>query len=90
MATAKFVIDEMHCGSCVKRVSDVLRHLPGITPRSVEVGTAEVEYEPASASPATIAAALTAAGYPAHPRLSSISLATAAKTTKDRGCGCCE
>ena len=93
MATAKFSIDEMHCGSCIRRVSDVLRTIPGITLRSVEVGAAEVEYDPAVASLNAVAVALTQAGYPARSGAASIPVLTSAeaadKTTGGGGCSCC-
>lgn len=87
MATTMFSIDQMHCGSCVRRVSDVLRAVPGVTLKSVEVGSAEVEYESAVTSPTAVVAALTAAGYPARTRNASISL-IAPTNVAGNGGGC--
>jgi copper chaperone len=83
----------MHCGSCVRHVSDVLKAISGVIPLSVEVGSAEVEYDPAVASPNAVATALTQAGYPARSRVSPLQVSAAAKpagkTTNGGGCGCC-
>lgn len=62
------VIEGMSCGACVKGVTSVLSRMEGVTPKQVEVGSAEVSFDDSQASPAKIAEALTAAGYPARPR----------------------
>lgn len=66
--TTRFVIDGMSCGACVRGVTSVLSRLKGVTSKHVEVGSAEVSFDDAHASPTKIAEALTAAGYPAQPR----------------------
>ena len=66
--TTSLAIEGMSCGACVKCVTSVLSRIPGVTPKQVEVGSAEVSFDDSQASPATIAEALTAAGYPAQPR----------------------
>lgn len=56
----------MHCGSCVRRVSQALASTPGIAVDEVRVGAARLT---ASDEPAAVNAAIAAlakAGYPAH------------------------
>jgi copper chaperone CopZ len=60
-------IDGMHCGNCVKNVSRALERTDGVTVKRVDIGTAQVAFDPARASADTIAAAVTDAGYPAQP-----------------------
>ena len=64
MATVNLQIDNMHCGSCVRRVTQVLNALPSTHAEEVRVGAARVRTDTA---PADLAAALSAAGFPAHP-----------------------
>ena len=40
MAEITLKIDGMHCGSCVKRVSQALVSVPGVTVNEVRVGAA--------------------------------------------------
>lgn len=63
MATLALQIDNMHCGACVRRVTQALNALPSTHADEVKVGSARVT---TSASPADVAHALEAAGYPAQ------------------------
>ncbi|MBW4043773.1 heavy-metal-associated domain-containing protein [Acidipila rosea] len=66
MSEVTLKIDGMHCGACVRRVTQTLEKLDGVKVEDVTVGAARVEAsDPASATPA-ILAALQKAGYPAH------------------------
>ena len=56
-------IDKMHCGACIRRVTQTLNALPGTHANSVALGTASVE---TAAAPETLLEALSAAGYPAQ------------------------
>ena len=59
-------IDGMHCGSCVKRVTQALNAVEGIVVNEVRVGAARLS---SSQNPAPIdraVAALAKAGYTAH------------------------
>ena len=59
-------IDGMHCGSCVRRVSQALSSTEGLTVKEVRIGAARLESrQPAGAEDQAIAA-LARAGYPAH------------------------
>jgi copper chaperone CopZ len=60
-------IDGMTCGHCVEWVKKALDGLSGVTVENVAVGSATVEYDSTVSSPEKIAAAITAAGYPAAP-----------------------
>jgi len=63
MATLNLTIENMHCGACVRRVTQTLNALPGTHAEEVRVGAARVSTE---AEPAQIEESLRAAGYPAH------------------------
>ncbi len=63
MATLDFVIENMHCSSCVRHVMQAINALPGTHAEEVRVGAARVTTE---ADPAQIEESLRAAGYPAH------------------------
>jgi copper chaperone len=63
MAIVNLQIENMHCGSCVRRVTQVLNALPGTRAEEVRVGGARVE---TSGEAKQIEAALAAAGFPAQ------------------------
>jgi copper chaperone CopZ len=63
MATLNLTIENMHCGACVRSVTQTLNALPATHAEEVRVGAARVSTE---ASPAQIEESLRAAGYPAH------------------------
>lgn len=58
-------IDGMHCGSCVRRVSQALEST-GLKVGEVRVGAARVSSEQEPAPVDAAIAALAKAGYPAH------------------------
>jgi copper chaperone len=60
-------IDGMHCGSCVRRVSQALSQTPGLTVKEVRVGAARIESEGQPAPLDEAIAALARAGFNAHP-----------------------
>jgi copper chaperone len=66
MQKLSLAIDGMSCGHCVARVTRTLSALPGVRVGAVNVGSATLEYDPASSSPQAITAALDEAGYPAR------------------------
>lgn len=63
MATLDLQIDKMHCGACVRRVTQTLNAVPGTHANSVQVGAASVTTE---AAPDNLLQALETAGYPAR------------------------
>jgi Cu+-exporting ATPase len=60
-------IDGMSCGHCVARVEKALSRLDGVIVNRVEVGSAEIGYDPARTPFARIQEALDDAGYTAYP-----------------------
>ena len=66
MAEFTLRIEGMHCGSCVRRVSQALASAQGITVNEVRVGAARLT-SAAEPAPVDLAiAALAKAGYTAH------------------------
>lgn len=55
----------MHCGSCVRRVTDALRTVDGVSAVEVQLraGTVLVRHDPGRAAVAALIAALDRAGY---------------------------
>jgi copper chaperone CopZ len=65
-------IDGMSCGHCVARVKKALSNLDGVEVRNVEVGSAEMSYDPSRVSPGQVLEAVDAAGY--EPRVAGASV----------------
>lgn len=63
MATLDFIIENMHCTSCVRQVMQTINALPGTHAEEVRVGAARVTTD---VEPVQIEQALEAVGYPAH------------------------
>jgi copper chaperone CopZ len=63
MSEITLSIDGMHCGACVKRVTQTLEHVPGAEVLEVRIGAARLKMDDA----AQAVAALAKAGYSAHP-----------------------
>lgn len=63
-------VDGMTCASCVGRVEKSLKAAPGVLSASVNLATEEatVRYASGATSPGELAAAITKAGYAAHPK----------------------
>lgn len=66
MAEFKLKIDGMHCGSCVRRVSQALSGTPGLVVDEVTVGTAKVSSAQDPAPVDLAIAAIAKAGFTAH------------------------
>ena len=66
MERLDLTIDGMSCGHCLNAVRGALGRVPGVKIETVTIGRATVEFDPAAASAAQIAAAVSAAGYQAH------------------------
>ncbi len=62
MSEITLSIEGMHCGACVKRVTQALQRVPETEVKEVRVGAARVE----STSADAVVAALSKAGYAAH------------------------
>ena len=56
-------IEGMGCNHCVKAVEDALAAVEGIEVHAVEIGSAQISYDPDTADPVRIVAAIEDAGY---------------------------
>lgn len=65
MERLSFEIEGMSCGHCVARVEKTLSRLDGIQVQKVDIGSAEVLYDPDRTPFPMIAQALDEAGYQA-------------------------
>lgn len=65
MAEYTLHIDGMHCGSCVRRVTQALSSTEGVQVEEVRIGAARLKSEDRPALDAAVAA-LAKAGYSAH------------------------
>jgi copper chaperone CopZ len=66
MAKFKLRIDGVHCGSCVRRVTEALASVEGVVVDEVRLGSAQLT---SSVDPAPVdlaVAAVTKAGFTAH------------------------
>ncbi len=59
-------IDNMHCGACIRRVSQALASTPGLEVKEVRVGAARLSSTENPAPVELALAALAKAGYPAR------------------------
>jgi copper chaperone CopZ len=63
--TLHLTIEGMTCSHCVRAVEGRLRKTPGVEVESVEVGSAELRYDPARTNVDQIADAIADEGYTA-------------------------
>lgn len=63
MRTMTLTISGMSCGHCLNAVNQALGSLPGVLVRGVQIGRAEVAYEPEVIESGQVIAAVEAAGY---------------------------
>lgn len=66
MAEFMLHIDGMHCGSCIKRVTQALAAVEGVTVNEVRVGAARLTSSQNPAPVDSALAALAKAGFTAH------------------------
>ena len=64
--TLALSIEGMHCGACVRRVSNALGKIEGVQVNSVEVGSAKVTFDPEQVTEGKIADAVNQIGFTAH------------------------
>ncbi len=65
MAEINLRIDGMHCGSCIRRVTQSLQTVAGAQVEEVRLGAARVKLDPAASAQALIAG-LNKAGFAAQ------------------------
>jgi Cu+-exporting ATPase len=87
--TIRFPIAGMTCGSCVNRITRAIRKLDGVTRVDVDLRreTATVRREPALVSNASLATAVTQAGYRADLDAAVLVPAAERRTFLDRMLG---
>lgn len=68
MTTLSLAIEGMSCSHCLNAVNRSLAGIPGVKIKSVAIGRAELEYDPAAADPDRIVTAIADAGYRATAR----------------------
>ena len=66
MAEFKLHIDGMHCGGCVRRVTQALAATEGVEVKEVDIGSARLSSNQEPAPVDAAIAALAKAGYSAH------------------------
>ena len=66
MAEFTLRVDGMHCGSCIRRVSQALASMNGVQVKEVRVGAARLASTEDPAPVELAVAALAKAGYTAH------------------------
>jgi copper chaperone len=64
--TRTLAIEGMSCNMCIRHVTRALMEVPGVEPKSVSVGSAQIEYDPALVAEDRILDAVRLAGYPAR------------------------
>jgi copper chaperone len=65
-STLKLAIEGMHCGACVRRVTNALEGVAGVKVESVKVGSADLLFNPDKATAAQISAAVDLIGFSAR------------------------
>ena len=58
-------IEGMHCGACVRRVTNALQGVEGVTVNSVEIGSARVDFDADKTDAEKITAAVGRIGFAA-------------------------
>jgi copper chaperone len=64
--TIRLSIEGMHCGACARRVTNALAAVNGVRVDSVEVGSANVKFDPSKTSADAITAAVDRIGFTAQ------------------------
>jgi copper chaperone CopZ len=76
MAEFTLKIDGMHCGSCVRRVSQALAATPGIVVQQVGLGAARLTSDEDPPPLGLVIAAIAKAGYTAYLESSEVDSAS--------------
>lgn len=66
MSEVSLRIDNMHCGACVRRVTQTLNALAGVTVEEVQIGAARVQLVDGPLTAAGVVEAVSKAGFSAH------------------------
>ena len=65
MKKVLLTIDGMHCGACVRRVTQALEGVAGVQVEAVEVGSARVRLDPSEVEPEQVVKAVNGIGFQA-------------------------
>jgi copper chaperone len=76
MAEFTLKIDGMHCGSCVKRVSQALAATPGVTVNEVRIGAVRLSSDEEPPPLGLAIAAIARAGYTAYLESQTVDVAS--------------
>jgi len=89
--TTAFGVERLTCGACSENIRQALEQQQGVYDVQTDVGQGRtvVRYDAQRISPARIAAAITAAGYPATPMSDDAPQRLAANSQGGCGGGCC-
>jgi len=68
MVIARFAVERLSCGACSETIRDALLQIDGVAEVQVDVGrgVSQVRFDPRRTNAGQLAAAITAAGYPAR------------------------
>ncbi len=66
MTSTTLKIDGMSCGHCVSSVKKALEGLDGVKVEQVSIGSATIQYDPATVTPEKIVETISEAGYSAR------------------------
>jgi len=69
-------IDGMHCGGCVRRVSQALAATPGVVVNELKIGMVRLSSDEEPAPLGLVIAAIAKAGYTAYLESSTVDLAS--------------
>ena len=69
METIRLEIEGMHCGACVRRVTQALEGIDGVRVDLVEVGLASAQFDPRVVGAEQIAKAVERIGFPARVKI---------------------
>lgn len=66
MSSITLRIDGMHCGACVRRVTQALQKVHGVEVEEVRLGAARIQAQNVDAAESDILTSIAKAGYSAH------------------------
>lgn len=64
--TLRLSIEGMHCGACVRRVTDAVQRVDGVNLNSVDVGSAQMTFNSDETTAEEIAASVNRIGFQAN------------------------
>lgn len=64
--TLRLSIEGMHCGACVRRVTDAVQRIAGVNLNSVDVGSAQMTFNSDKTTAEEIAAYVNRIGFQAN------------------------